>query len=276
HGAFLLELAAGAPEPVTTSPAAIRPLVRAIAGPRAVGFRTGATARRALARAGVRAATVGSVIHLADSPDRTAVEVLSHELVHAARPSPRPRFFDDSRHSAEEDLAREVGDAMRTVAGPLAAGRAAASLPGAGTRAIRRVLAPAEPTATRTSGQGTAGLTVGGAASMARSMPRAPAPTVQRTTSPAAPTVSAPTTASPSVQRLAHGFDFTEQRAAAHAAASADPSRSSSPSMEPAGSTDSEPMTVSPEMMDQIVDELADRVLRELERRGGHYRPEPF
>jgi hypothetical protein len=83
-------------------------------------MRTGPSAQRALAAAGKHAATVGGVIHLRRAPDRTAraAEIVAHELVHAAHPSPRPRFLDDDRHSHEESLARRTGSLVRALVGP--------------------------------------------------------------------------------------------------------------------------------------------------------------
>jgi len=76
-------------------------------------MRTDHVARRALAAAGKRAATTGSVIHFQRSPDPHADRALvAHELAHVAHRSPLPRFFDDDRPSAEErhadDIARLV------------------------------------------------------------------------------------------------------------------------------------------------------------------------
>ncbi|HET9077883.1 MAG TPA: DUF4157 domain-containing protein [Acidimicrobiales bacterium] len=76
-----------------------------------VQVRTGPATREALAAAGRPAVTVGNVIHLPSAPDGSArsAEILAHELVHAGRPSPVPRFFDDDRDSSEERQARRAG-----------------------------------------------------------------------------------------------------------------------------------------------------------------------
>ncbi|MGH9125323.1 MAG: eCIS core domain-containing protein [Acidimicrobiales bacterium] len=98
-------------------PQHFRPLARAIVGDRAVSVRTGPATRAALAAAGKPAATVGNVIHLRRSLDRSleSVEVLAHELVHAARPSPQARFFGDDRRSAEEHVAEHTGRLARAL-----------------------------------------------------------------------------------------------------------------------------------------------------------------
>ena len=117
---FTTALHRGPADPAQALPSHLQPLARAIVGSRRVTLRTGPSARRALAAAGKQAATVGGVIHLRRAPDRTArsAEVLAHELVHAAHPSPRPRFLDDDRHSHEESLARRTGSLVRALVAP--------------------------------------------------------------------------------------------------------------------------------------------------------------
>jgi hypothetical protein len=115
--AFLTALGERPADRVRPVPAAFAPLVHAIAGPRPVAVRTGAATTRALRRANKQAATVDNVVHLAAPPESSppSVEVFAHELVHAARPSPVPRFFDDDHHSPEEELARATGKLLRAV-----------------------------------------------------------------------------------------------------------------------------------------------------------------
>jgi hypothetical protein len=96
-------------------PTPLRPLAAALAAPRAVSVSSGAASAKALAAVGKRAATVGSTIHLPEPPERTPLEVLAHELVHAAHPSAAVRFFDDDRHDREETTARRVGRLARTL-----------------------------------------------------------------------------------------------------------------------------------------------------------------
>jgi hypothetical protein len=107
-------------DPVRAVPTVFAPLARAIAGPKPVAVRTGPSTQRALAKAGKQAVTVDNVVHLARAPETSpaSVEVFAHELVHAARPSPIPRFFDDDHHSPEEELARATGQLMRAVQPP--------------------------------------------------------------------------------------------------------------------------------------------------------------
>jgi len=117
---FLTELRRQPVDPVAPLPRQYSPLVRAVAGDRPVGVRSGPATTRALAAVGKQAATVDNVIHLAAAPATRppAPEIVAHELVHAARPSPVPRFFDDDHHSEEEALARSTGRLLRAVAAP--------------------------------------------------------------------------------------------------------------------------------------------------------------
>src|SRR5205807_4762151 len=115
------DVAAVSADPIVQLPGHMVPLARVIAGTKPVAMRTGPATRRALAKAGKKAATVDNVIHLAETPRRSMVsaEVVAHELVHAARPSAEPRFFDDHRHSLEEDLAHRTGQLIRSVRPPV-------------------------------------------------------------------------------------------------------------------------------------------------------------
>ena len=89
-------------------PDALRPLAAAIVGHSVVTMRTDHVARRALNAAGKRAATTGTVIHLARTPDPIVDRALiAHELTHVAHPSTAPRFFDDVP-SVEERRADEI------------------------------------------------------------------------------------------------------------------------------------------------------------------------
>jgi hypothetical protein len=113
---FLETLAGGRPDPPVGLPPAVRPLARALVGPRAVEVVAGATTRRALASVGKRAATTGSTIHLERPPAASLradeLEVIAHELSHVAQPSPVPRFFA-GRTDEEELEARRVGEQER-------------------------------------------------------------------------------------------------------------------------------------------------------------------
>lgn len=85
-------------------------------GAAAVRIRTGAATTEALAEVGRPAATVGGVVHLAAPPTTSArsAEVVAHELVHALRPSPVPRFFADDHDSSEEREATRTGNLVKS------------------------------------------------------------------------------------------------------------------------------------------------------------------
>ena len=95
-------------------PTTYRPLADAIAGPRPVMLSTDAGSRKALRSVGKVAATTGDTIHLDRQaiPSARLAEVMAHELTHIAHPSPRPRFFDDLDDSPEERKAEHVGRIM--------------------------------------------------------------------------------------------------------------------------------------------------------------------
>lgn len=76
-------------------------------------YTTGPATRHALAAAGALGATTGSVVHLPAPPARVPVTVLAHELSHARQPVRRPRFLLSSMSGAVDDDER----------GALAAGR---------------------------------------------------------------------------------------------------------------------------------------------------------
>ena len=140
-------------------PAPYAPLSRALAGGRRVTVSTGPASRAALAASGHRAATVGSTIHLptalTTSPDHH--DVISHELTHvgAAPFRTTPRFYDDEKHDAEEQRARETGRAVGSLARGAEDQKDAAD-------------SPAGPV-------GTAGLPVGGATNLFQALSAAPA-----------------------------------------------------------------------------------------------------
>jgi hypothetical protein len=76
-------------------------------------YTTGPATRHALAAAGALGATTGSVVHLPAPPARVPASVLAHELSHARQPVRRPRFLLSSMSGAVDDDER----------GALAAGR---------------------------------------------------------------------------------------------------------------------------------------------------------
>jgi hypothetical protein len=111
---FLGELARHRRQAPAPLPSRLRPLADVIARHRTVRFSTDTASRRALGAVGKQAATTGDVIHLSRMPTTRADDaVVAHELTHVAHPSPLPRFFDDHRPSAEETRAEQVAEIIR-------------------------------------------------------------------------------------------------------------------------------------------------------------------
>ncbi|MCW6006168.1 DUF4157 domain-containing protein [Micromonospora sp. CPCC 205371] len=92
-------------------------------------YTTGPATRHALASAGALGATTGSVVHLPAPPARVSVSVLAHELSHARQPVRRPRFLLASMSGAVDDDERGALAAGR---GLIASGTSAAGLAGGG------------------------------------------------------------------------------------------------------------------------------------------------
>jgi Domain of unknown function (DUF4157) len=104
-------------------PARFHALARAITGRSAAPrFTTGPATRHALAAAGALGATTGSVIHLARLPagepgttippgERAAATVLAHELAHVRHPVRRPRFLLARSAGAVDDDERAAAAA---------------------------------------------------------------------------------------------------------------------------------------------------------------------
>jgi hypothetical protein len=112
-------------------PAALHPAASAITGrARPPLFTTGPATRHALAAAGALGATTGTVVHLPSAPGPSVSAVLAHELTHTRSPVRRPRFFlggassllDDDERSA---LAAGRG-ALQSASGLVDRGRSAA------------------------------------------------------------------------------------------------------------------------------------------------------
>ncbi|MEH1128251.1 eCIS core domain-containing protein [Micromonospora sp. CPCC 206061] len=92
-------------------------------------YTTGPATRHALASAGALGATTGSVVHLPAPPARVPVSVLAHELSHARQPVSRPRFLLASMSGAVDDDERGALAAGR---GLITSGTSAAGLAGGG------------------------------------------------------------------------------------------------------------------------------------------------
>jgi hypothetical protein len=104
------------PVPSSSLPARFRPLTTAVVASR-VRIAHGPASRRALRAVGRPAATLGNVVHLSRAPDGSAAssELLAHELVHAATAPARPRFFAEPGHDEEEERAMRIGRVARSM-----------------------------------------------------------------------------------------------------------------------------------------------------------------
>ncbi len=111
---FMSELSRSIRSRPAPLPTQFQPLADQITGGRKVMLSTDAATRRALRSVGKVAATTGDTIHL-DPAATTAVRmnhVLAHELTHVANPSPVARFFDDVVDSPEERQAEATAKVM--------------------------------------------------------------------------------------------------------------------------------------------------------------------
>jgi hypothetical protein len=103
-------------------PTALRPLVRAVTGAGRASYTTGPATRHALAAAGAHGATTGSVVHLPAAPSPAPgplLGVVAHELAHARNPVTRPRFLlevPDGGADADERTAQSVGRRFQSIA----------------------------------------------------------------------------------------------------------------------------------------------------------------
>lgn len=246
-------------------PTTYRPLADAIAGPRPVMLSTDDASRRALRSVGKVAATTGATIHL----DRQAIptarldEVMAHELTHIAHPSPTPRFFDDLDDSPEERRAEQVARIMtRSPMAPsasiVAPSGSRSSVPRARSGVVRRAPAPAAPTAAAPAKPSPD--TLNASALAARLTGGSPSPSGSRSSVSAgdrtetiqrSPSPSSGASTAPAIQRAVH-----------------EPSGGQGSSHEQAISKD-QFVDLFRDNLSEIMNLIEDRMVIELERRGG-------
>jgi len=276
---FLAELAQRRSQTTSILPTQLQPLARQIVGDRAVRISTGSASQAALKSVGKVAATTGNTVHLARKPDASSksVEVLAHELTHVAHPSPAPRFFDDDHHSAEERKAEIIGQIMAKSTGLPTSTQAAATSQALGPAPVQRRM-------------GTANLTVGAPMQKVNaSQPSTPAiaSAIQRTP---ATSSSGGVSADDMLQNISEGRPMPR-------------SGSNPSSIQRSGDTQTSPISAPPaitntdsdggaapegptlasllqeadsgefqDFVDLIVDVLEERVMTEVDRRGGPLR----
>ena len=264
---FLQELGR---EPATSSralPTPFQPLASAITGAASrVRISTDGVTRRALAAVGKRAATIGDVIHLQRAPehDMRGHEVIAHELTHVAHPSPIPRFFDDDHRGPEERMAEQVAKVIARApvmpSSSAPSSRAGHSSPDT----IRRSTAPSSSTASpgtisaadlaASFGGGSGASGGSGRSGSSRSAGSSGGATIQRSTS-----ATSSTDSSPSIQRsIQRSLDGDE----------VEPSESGSPFGNERAEREWFERMVS-KSIEEIVRRVEDRVIIDLERRGG-------
>jgi hypothetical protein len=101
-------------------PTGLRPLVAALTGgAQRASYTTGPATRQALAAAGALGASTGTVVHLPTAPTvgtGPLLGVVAHELAHTRNPVSRPRFMLGAPHGAadlEERAAQAVGQRVQ-------------------------------------------------------------------------------------------------------------------------------------------------------------------
>jgi hypothetical protein len=247
-------------------PSPFQPLAEAIAGSRRVMLSTDDASRRALRSVGKVAATTGDTIHVDPDPISSSriAEVMAHELTHVAHPSPAPRFFDDIDDSPEERKAESVAAVMArsplapaaSTAAPLAGGLVTARR-ARDTGTIRRSPAPSGSassgsiSADELAGQLRGGATTGGQV--------ASGPAVVRRSLGAGHT-------SPSVAGSPPSATIRRDTAVDSPTAAGVDLSPTSPAM-----TNESFRRYLADNFEHIVEMLEERILRDLERRGGRY-----
>ncbi len=262
---FLTELGHHRAQRTQPLPAQFQPLATTIVGDRPVRVASDERSRLALRSVDKVAATTGDTIHLDRPVTAVSAEVLAHELTHVAHPSAAPRFYADDRHSAEERRAEQVAAVMRR--SPI----------------LPRTTAAAETMRTTTVAPALARVGSGTAATIPTNAAHA---TVSATALAAQITGN---TSGGVVQRWTKGsgprsLSLGSHRAAASIAPSqpavAPPVPAPEPEQPPGYETsaqESSPVeqrsnTTALANFDQILELLEERIIGELERRGGRFR----
>ncbi|MFC6016060.1 DUF4157 domain-containing protein [Plantactinospora solaniradicis] len=248
-----------APRPL---PSALHALARSITGrsgtPR---FTTGPATRHALAAAGALGATTGSVVHLAAVPTgRAAAAVLAHELAHTRQPVRRPRFLlaggaglldDDERQAVATGRDLLAGNLPDAAGDTIAAGIVDRLPVGGGLGAVRELV-------TQTTH------------AVIEAMPQLPGAVPGMDAGPAGayaglPTVSGPL--GPGAEGPVPG-DPARPDGNGGSTGGSTPAGGGTPAGAAAGGTPSPDTPLDPDRVVEIVEE---RLLREIERRGGRW-----
>jgi hypothetical protein len=239
-------------------PQRFRPLAERIVGPRiAVRVVHGAVTRKALAAAGHDAATTDRTIHLPARPDASArtMSVVAHELEHVAAPSAIPRFHggvaspEETRATRTEQIVARLARSVDERGGS-AASAGIAGLPVGGLTAFGRSGA----------GAGAAGPAVPASADPPRASTSSSSTSSTVRRSPSTSTSGGSSTSSSSPATGAGGSDQPVRR-------SPQPGRII-PNQDESSGSDQAP-ALSPAQLSAIIRAVEDRLLEEIERRGG-------
>lgn len=242
-------------------PVAFRPMADSITGGKgaSVMLSTDTASRRALRKVGKVAATTDNVIHLADAPEptRRVNEVIAHELTHIAHRSPIARFFDDVDDSPEERQAERVARVMATSPVAPTASTLAPARPGANRPAdiVRRSPTVTRPAPTEPPRPSTPGAL--SASALAASITGTSAQTVQRLASSSGSAAPARSAAPVSDSDSGQLVDANSG------------GRGEATLPETGRETDAWLLEQLERNIDRIVELLEDRIVTELERRGG-------
>lgn len=234
-------------EPPRPLPVPLRPMIRRISGSRPVPrMTTGPATRRALRVARSPAAASPGLVHLprTPTPSPADLEMVAHETVHATGATRLPRLFTGDLPDREERIARTVGREVREAAP--APREAASALPGStppATPGLPRPPRPARPMRVDPLPRpGVAELPVG------------PVP------APVGRPQESPPPASPS-----------PEPAPAPALESKTAGRAASAARGPTGGPGGPDAPAAPEWGEDLLELLEERLLAEIERRGGRY-----
>lgn len=236
-------------------PARFRPLADRIVGRKvAVKVVHGSVTRQALAAAGHDAATTDRTIHLPSRPDASTrtMSIVAHELEHVAAPSPTPRFHggvdspEERRATAMEQVVRRLAT---TADRPRAVGTA--GLPVGGLTAFGRA------------GSGVDAATIARSPSASPPGPPVPASALHRQVSAAAST-SAPDTVNRTAAASATSGGTRSSNRTIRREGVDDPMQAMGGSSDSSGAP-----AISPAVLSAIIRAVEDRLLDEIERRGG-------
>jgi hypothetical protein len=239
-------------------PGRLLPLVRTVTGATTATYTTGPATRLALTAAGAHGATTRTTVHLPVEPGRSDVALLAHELSHARHPLVRPRFSlrtPAGGADADERTAQATGIAVR--------------------RAVTDGLGGSGDVGGLSGLSGLAGsLPVGGATPGATALvdaaTRAARDAVRDEVERALSTVDRTATdASGGALPAGDGAGPTGRASADESASRPDSATAVAPSAPAASGGPGG--TVPQPSMDQIVRAIEERVLHQLERRGGRY-----